>query len=233
MDARAMLAQFFPKLKNRLQGQLNVTAKLATINKDGANVEQALQGSGEALIRDGAIRDFNLFARLLTRDGEPSPMNKLSERLPVIVAEAVRRQDTPFDTLKANFAMAERRIRTDNLFLSTPDYTVTGAGWIGFDRALKWNGTLVLSPRLAQSLEREYKTLRYLLDRRGRLAITFRMEGRLPNVKIKPESRALSQFLRLISTERGAQPSTAGEEGSPEHDRRQWLPESLDRLLRR
>jgi hypothetical protein len=233
MDAQAMLAQLFPKLKNRLQGQLNFTAKLATISKDGAKVEQALRGSGQALIQDGVIKNFNLFTQLLTRGGGLSPMLKLSARLPVIVTEAVHRQDTPFDTLKANFTMAEGRISTDSFFLSTPDYTVTGAGWIGLDRTTKWNGLLVLSPGIAQSLEREYKTLRYLLDRRGRLAISFRIEGTLPNVKIKPENRALSQFLRLISTERPAQPSAGGEESSAEHDRRQWLPESLDRLLRR
>lgn len=233
MDAQAVLAELFPKLKNRLQGQLNFTAKLATKSKDGANVEQALQGSGETLIHDGAIKNFNLFTQLLTRGSGLSPMLKLSPRLPVVVAEAVNRQDTPFDALKANFAMAEGRIRTDSLFLSTPDYTVTGAGWIGLDRTTKWNGILVLSPRIAQALETEYKSLRYLLDRRGRLAISFRIEGKIPTVKIIPENRALSQLLRLISTERRGQPAASAEEKSTEPNRRQWLPESLDRLLRR
>jgi uncharacterized protein involved in outer membrane biogenesis len=233
MDAQAMLARLFPKLNNRLQGQMNLSAKLATISKDGANEKQALRGSGEALIHDGVIKDFNLFTQLLTRGDGLSPRLNLSARLPAIVAEAVHRQDTPFDTLKANFDMAEGRIRTDSLILSTPDYTVTGTGWIGLDRKTTWNGLLVLSPRIAQSLEREYKTLRYLLDRRGRLSISFRIEGTLPNVKIKPENRALSQLLRLISTERPGQPSAAGEERSTADDRRQWLPESLDRLLRR
>jgi uncharacterized protein involved in outer membrane biogenesis len=233
MDAQGMLAHLFPRLKNRLQGQLNLTAKLATISKGGAQAEQVLQGSGEASIHDGAIKDFNLFTQLLTRGGGISPTPKLSARLPAVVVEAVQRRDTPFDMLKANFVMAEGRIRTDNLLLSTPEYTVTGAGWIGLDRTTNWNGLLVLSPRIAQSLEREYRTLRYLLDRRGRLVISFRIEGRLPNVKIKPENRALAQLLRLISAERPGQPSAAGDESPTEKNRRQWLPESLDRLLRR
>jgi uncharacterized protein involved in outer membrane biogenesis len=232
MNAQAMLAQLFPKVKSRLQGQLNLNAKLGTLSQEGANVTQALRGSGVALIQDGAIKDFNLFAQLLTRGGGLSPMPKLSERLPVVAAEAVHRQDTPFDTLKANFAVAEGRIQTDTFYLSTPDYTVTGAGWIALDRTTRWNGVLVLSPAIAQALEREYKTLRYLLDRRGRLAISFRIEGTLPNVKIKPENRALSQLLRLISAERAGQ-GTDGEERSTERERRQWLPESLERLLRR
>jgi len=233
MDAQSALAELFPKLKSGLQGQLNFRGKLATVNKDAANTEGAIEGSGEALIHNGAINDFNLFTQLLTRGGGRSPVLKLSARLPEMVAQAVQRRDTPFDTLKANFAVAEARIRTDSLVLSTPDYTVTGAGWIGFDRTMKWNGLLVLSPRIAQALQHEYKTLRYLLDRRGRLAISFRIEGTLPNIKIKPENRALAQLLRLISSERSDGSSAGGENESSDRDARQWLPESLDRLLRR
>jgi uncharacterized protein involved in outer membrane biogenesis len=233
MNAQAMVAQLFPKLKDHLQGQFNLSAKLGTASKDDANVKQALRGSGTTSIQDGVIKDFNLFTQLLTRGDGLSPMLKLSDRLPVVVAEAVHRQDTPFDTLKANFVMAEGRIRTDSFFLSTPDYTVSGAGWIALDRKTTWNGVLVLSPSITQALEREYKTLRYLLDRRGRLAISFRIEGTLPNVKIKPENRALSQLLRLISTDRAGPSSADGNEKSAQHDRKQWLPESLDRLLRR
>jgi AsmA-like protein/uncharacterized protein DUF748 len=233
MDANSALAELFPKLKNLLQGQLDFRGKLATVNKDPRNTKDTIEGSGEALIHNGAINDFNLFTQLLTRGGGRSTGLKLSARLPEIVAEAVQRRETPFDTLKANFVVAEARIRTDSLILATPDYTVTGAGWIGFDRTMKWNGLLVLSPRIAQALQREFKTLRYLLDRRGRLAISFRIEGTLPNVAIKPENRALAQLLRLISSERSTQPGSEGEKEAADGAGRQWLPESLDRLLRR
>lgn len=233
MSAQAILAQFLPKFKNRLQGELSLSAKLGTLGGDNTKPKQGLQGSGATLIREGAIKDFNLFTQVLTRGGGLSPGLKVSERLPPVVAEAVHRQDTPFDTLKANLAVAEGRIRADNVFLSTPDYTVSGAGWVALDRTIAWNGVLVLSPAIGQALEREFKTLRYLLDRRGRLAIAFRIEGKLPNVKIRPENRALSQLLRLISTERAGQPAADGKDTSTERDRRQWLPESLDRLMRR
>ena len=233
MSAQAVLGQLLPKLKNRLQGEFSLSAKLGTVGKDHAKPKQGLQGSGSTLIRDGAIKDFNLFTQVLTRGGGLSPVLKVSDRLPRVVAEALHRQDTPFDTLRANLAMAEGRIRADNLVLSTPDYTLTGAGWVALDRTIAWNGVLLLSPAIGQALEREFKTLRYLLDRRGRLAISFRVEGKLPNVKIRPENRALSQLLRLISTERAGQQSAGEKDTSTGPDRRQWLPESLDRLMRR
>ena len=232
MNAQAMLARLLPKLKNRLQGQLNLKANLGALSQDGINVKQALSGAGAAFIQNGAIKDFNVFAQLLHRGGGLSPVANLSERIPAAAAEAVRRPDTPFDTLKANFSIAHGRIQSDYFFLSTPDYTITGGGWIALDRTTRWNGLLVLSPRIAQALEQEYKTLRYLLDRRGRLAISFRIEGTLPNIKIRPESRALFQLLRLISAERPGQ-SPDDERRAAERERKQWLPESLDRLLRR
>jgi AsmA-like C-terminal region/AsmA family len=233
MDAQSALAELMPKLRNRLRGQLNFRGKLATVKTAASSTEDAIEGSGEASIHNGAINDFNLFTQLLTRGGERSPGLKLSARLPEIVAQAVQRRDTPFDTLKANFVVAEARLRIDSFRLSTPDYTVTGAGWVGFDRTMKWNGSLVLSPPIAQALEREYKTLRYLLDRRGTLAISFRIEGTLPNIKIKPENRALAQLLRLISSERSDSSSAGSENKSSDRNGSQWLPESLDRLLRR
>ncbi len=233
MDAKAVWAELFPRLKDHLQGELNFRGRLATVEKSGAKPDQEIKGSGVALINNGAINNFNLFTQLLARGGGLSPALKLSDRLPAIVAEAVRRQNTPFEVFKVNFAVDQGRIRADGLLLSTPDYTVSGAGWIGLDRTTKWNGVLVLSPPIAQALQREYKTLRYLLDRHGRLVISFRIEGTLPNIKIKPENRALAQLLRLISSERSDGSSAGGEKGSSDRNGRPWLPESLDRLLRR
>jgi hypothetical protein len=143
----------------------------------------------------------------------------------------VDRPYTPFDTLKANFKVEGQRIRTDDLLLVTPDYTITGAGWVGFDRTTQWNGLLILSPRITQELQREYKMIRYLLDRRGRLSISFRAEGKFPNVKVKPENRAVAQVLRRSFPQKD-DPVAEGGKGSEKNERRSWLPEPLEQLLR-
>jgi hypothetical protein len=79
------------------------------------------------------------------------------------------------------------------LIVSTPEYTVTGAGWFALDHSTRWNGLLVLSPRLTQEIQRDFRWIRHLLDRRGRLAIPFRIEGTIPDIKIRIENRNLSQ----------------------------------------
>jgi hypothetical protein len=125
-----------------------------------------------------------------------------------------------------------QRIRTDELSLVTPDYTITGAGWVGFDRTTQWNGLLVFSPRVTQELQREYKMIRYLLDRRGRLSIAFRAEGKFPNVKVKPENRAVAQVLRRSFPQKADDSAVGGGKSSEKNERKTWLPESLEQLLK-
>ena len=224
----SLLKQKFPQLKNRLEGQLNFRGQFDAATQNGATVTKSLQGSGESVIHHGTIRDFNLIAKIIPGGGGDSG----SSRLPANLAALVDRPYTPFDTLKANFRVDGQRIRTDDLLLVTPDYTITGAGWVGFDRTTQWNGLLVFSPRITQELQREYKMIRYLLDRRGRLSISFRAEGRFPNVKVKPENRAVAQVLRRSFPQKADEPA-AGDGKSPEkHERKTWLPESLEQLLK-
>ena len=138
------------------------------------------------------------------------------------------RRDTPFDTLKANFKIDQQGILSVDVLLSTPEYTVTGAGWVKFDRTVKLNGLLLLSPSVTQEIQHEYKTVRYFVDRRGRLAISFRMEGTLPNVNIRPENRLLAQALRWGSAQGAGEPA-----GTNKKERSEWFPQSLEKLLTR
>jgi len=230
IELSSLLKQKLPQLKNRIEGQLNFRGQFDAARQNGVTVAEALQGSGESIVHNGSIRDFNLIAKILPGGGGDPALSKGSSRLPASLAALVDRPYTPFDTLKANFKVEGQRIRTDDLLLVTPDYTITGAGWVGFDRTTQWNGLLVLSARITQELQREYKMIRYLLDRRGRLSIAFRAEGKFPNVKVKPENRAVAQVLRRSFPQKD---DTAGSgKGSEKNEKRSWLPEPLEQLLR-
>ena len=87
---------------------------------------------------------------------------------------------------------------------------------------------LLLSPGVTQELQREYKTLRYFVDRRGRLAVAFRVEGTLPNITIKPENRMLAQALRWSSS-----PAANESANVEQKERKNWVPRSLEKLLGR
>ena len=231
IDVGSVLKQKFPQLKDRLEGQLNFRAEFDGATRNGAPVTETLQGSGESVIHDGTIKDFNLIAKIIPGGGGDSP-SKGPSRLPPSLAALVDRGYTPFDTLKANFKVEGERIRTDDLLLVTPDYTITGAGWIGFDRTTQWNGLLVFSPRITQELQREYKLFRYLLDRRGRLSISFRADGKFPNVQVRPENRAVAQVLRRSFPQKAGEPPESGDKSIDKNERKNWLPESLEQLLK-
>ena len=224
VDVQSLLGQTIPQIQNRITGQLDFRGKFNAAAQDGKAVQDALKGSGEAFIQHGTIKDFNLIAQFFLRGSRALR----SPRLPANLVALMNRRDTPFDLLRANFTVEQKRIRTDNLLLSTPDYTITGAGWTGFDRTIQWNGLLLVSPGVTQELQREYKTIRYFVDRRGRLAVSFRVEGTLSNVSIKPDNRALAQAFRWGSSEGG------NEAAEPEKkDRRDWFRRPLDKLLNR
>ena len=229
VEVRALMAQLFPPLRDRLEGQLSGQGRFQVTGARDAEAKDDLKGSGATLIRGGIIRNFNLLSQLLLRGSDASLSAALVSRLPPGFAALVNLPDTSFDSLKANFIIDQKRVSTDDLVITTADYTITGAGWIGFDRSTNWNGSIVLSPRLTQVVQRDYRIIRYLLDRRGRLSIPFRLEGKIPNVAVRLENRALAQALR------GGTGSRGGADGGGETGKegKRWLPDALERFLNR
>ena len=233
LDLRALASQLLPQWHNKLTGQLNGRARLTTLSKAGALTKKTISGSGEAAVQAGAIKDFNLVSQLLLRGSGTTVSTESTARLPPGFAKLVSRPDTSFDSLKADFTIEPERIRTENLVIVTPEYTVTGAGWIGLDRSTKWNGLIALSPKVTQEVQRDYRLLRYLLDRRGRLAITFRADGTIPNVRIRLDNRALAQALRGSGPDRSERAETEGRSDPEPRDGKAWIPDALERFLNR
>ena len=228
VDARALLAQWFPPLKDRFEGQISGQGQFEIDNNDGASLRDGLKGSGDALLQRGTIKNFNLVSQLLMKGSGSSANAAAISRVPPGFAALFNRRDTPIESLKSSFTIDQKRISTEDLVITTPDYTITGAGWIGLNRSTRWNGLIVLSPRLTQEVQRDYRIIRYLLDRRGRLAISFRIEGQIPNVSIRLDNRALAQALRT-----GSGQKAGGADGQGNRENKNWLPDALERFLKR
>ncbi len=224
VDVRSFAAQTIPQLQNRISGQLDFSGEFKAATQSRTSLQDALKGSGEASIQNGTINEFNLITQFLLRGNRGSR----SSRSPASLVALMDRRDTPFDAFKANFRIDQQGILSVNLFLSTPEYTISGDGWVRFDRTVKLNGLLLLSPSVTQELQNEYKTIRYFVDRRGRLAVSFRMEGTLPNVNIRPENRLLAQALRWGSLQGPNEPLE-----TEKKERRDWFSRPLEKLLNR
>jgi uncharacterized protein involved in outer membrane biogenesis len=236
LEVRALSARLFPLIADRIEGQLTGRGEFAVTEDGAGKTPSALKGSGAVTVQRGAIKGFNLISQLLLRGSGSTVSSQSTSRLPPGFAKLAGRADTTFDSLKVDFTVEPQRIRSDNLVLVTPDYTITGAGWVGFDRTTRWNGLIVLSPRLTQELQRDYRILRHLLDRRGRLTITFRVEGAIPNVRIRLDNRALAQFLRGGAAARDSErdtPDRPSQRNPDNRDEKTRLPNALEGFLNR
>jgi hypothetical protein len=230
VEMRALLARLFPPLRDRFEGRLNGQGRFQVNSSDDSGKKDALKGFGEAWVQQGTIKDFNLISQLLLK-GSGTPISAASTaRLSTGLAALASRPDTPFESLRADFNIDQKRVFSENLVLTTPDYTMTAAGWVGFDRSTQWNGSLVLSPQLTQEVQRDYRIIRYLLDRRGRLAISFRVDGKIPNLTARLENRALAQALRSGKSQKDGANDGDGADASTGDGN--WLPDALERFLR-
>ncbi|HWH78018.1 MAG TPA: AsmA-like C-terminal region-containing protein, partial [Candidatus Binatus sp.] len=232
LELNRIMAQLVPTIGDRLTGQLDGRGQFTVTTAEAGKAGNNLAGAGRAAIDRGMIRNFNLVSQLLLRGSGSTVSSETTARLSPGFAKLLTRSDTALDSLRADFIVEGQRLRSENLVITTPDYTITGAGWIGFDRSTNWNGMIVLSPRVTQEVQRDYRILRYLLDRRGRLAITFRLDGTIPNVRIRLDNRALAQALRG-STARADGGETVERPNQDAGESRRWLPDALERFLRR
>jgi len=228
VEMRVLLARLFPPLLDRFEGRLNGQGRFQVNSLDDSGTKEALKGAGQAWVQQGIIRDFNPISQLLLKGSGATISAASTARLSAGLGALASQPDTPFESLKADFTVNQERVFSENLVFTAPDYTITAAGWIGFDRSTKWNGSLVLSPQLTQEVQRDYRIIRYLLDRRGKLAISFRVDGKIPNVTVRLENRALAKALR--SGKASSDGANDGE-GANTGDKN-WLPDALERLLR-
>src|SRR5713226_428457 len=219
VDLKSLLTQKFPKFKDNMEGRLNLNAKLRGASKNSSSLQENLQGEGDSQVRNGLLKDFNLIELVMSKiSALPGMSNLISSRLSSRYSAMFKRQDTPFDTLSATFTVEQGRVQSKDLLMVTPDYSISGDGWGGFDKTIKWNATLVMSPQFSQDLMQEHKNVRYMLDRQGRLAIPFRLEGTLPHVQAKPDVEKLAEAIQRGLLTRGMERALGGEKDQGEKD---------------
>lgn len=212
MDLKALLAQKFPRFKDHIEGRLDFNARLHGESRNGSGLQESLTGDGATQIQGGTLKDFNVLGKVLAKvGGLPGVSDLLTAQLSPRYSALLKRPDTPFETLRASFTVEKERIRTDRLVLATPEYTVNGEGWIGFDKTTHWNAVLILSPGFTKDLMQEHRNVRYLVDPQGRFAVPFRLEGTLPNVQAQPDMRAMAETLQRRLLKKGLERSPGRE----------------------
>jgi hypothetical protein len=210
IDLKALLARKFPGFKDHVDGRLSLKAKLTAESKNVSGLPESIIGDGEAVIHNGSLNDFNLMQLVLSKISGVPGMSRM--RVPPRFTALTERKDTRFDSLSGTFTIRQGRIYSHDLLFSTADYSVSADGSIGLDKSMKWDATLAMSPQFTEALLQEYKNVRALVDGRGRLAVPFRLEGRLPRVQVQPDLEKLGQQIQKGLPAKGTEARPAGGE---------------------
>ncbi len=88
-----------------------------------------------------------------------------------------------------------------------------------------------MSPQFTQDLMQEHRNVRHVVDRQGRLAVPFRLEGTLPNVQAKPDIRALGETLQKGLLKKGLERALGDEKDPKKKERRGRIQKGLEQLL--
>ena len=232
MDLKQLLSHELPNFKDHIEGRVSFRANLWAEAKDGAALKDNLQGEGTTQVRGGALKDFNLVERVLSKvTGLPGVPSLISARTPARYNVVLQRRDTPFETLGASFTVRQGRIHSEDLVMATPDYNIYGEGWIGFDKTVKWEARLAMSPQFTQDLLKEHRNVRHLLDRQGRLSVPFRLDGTLPYVQTRPDLQALTEAIQKGLPQRGSARVASGETDERRRAKPDWIQKGLEQLF--
>ncbi len=197
VDMKELLPRLSPEFPDGFEGKLNFEAKLKGWGENWETIQKTLVGQGQAEVKNGALRDVNLIRRVLSRvTGLPGVGSLTSSSLSSRYGSIFKRQNTPYDTMTASFQVEEGRFRTRDFFLTAEDYSIRAEGWIGFDSSMGWDADLSLSRPLTRELTRSHKNIRYLANKKGRLAVPFGLTGSLPRMEPKPNLKRLAGLIQ-------------------------------------
>ncbi len=108
---------------------------------------------------------------------------------------------------------------------------IQGKGQVGFDKSMSWDATLALSSQLTQELMEKHKNVRYMVDGQGTLGVPFKLDGKLPDVKPKPDIKKLARQIQRGMLERGLDRAFKGKGSQKQNTPKEWILKGLEQLL--
>jgi uncharacterized protein involved in outer membrane biogenesis len=246
IDVKELYSALDAKAERDIRGRLNADMRLAGSGKSWDEVQPTLQGQGEAEVVQGAVLNFNIAEAALNGiTGVPGLTNLINPAMRRKYPETFSAKDTEFKELKMTLDVGDSRMNVKSSRMAAADFLVQGSGWADFTRKVDFRANLFFSDRLSADLAQSAREVKYLLNNQGQLEVPLALTGRLPNVKVVPDSRYLGQIVQRGFLRKGAeelqnrffggrqqQPSQQAEENPPVDATRKRKSSSED-LIRR
>jgi len=206
IDVKELYSALDAKAERDMRGRLNAEMRLAGNGKTWEEVKPTLQGQGEAEVLQGALLNLNIAEAALNGiTGVPGLTNLINPSVRRKYPETFNAKDTEFKELKMTVDVSNSRMNVKSLRMSAADFFVQGNGWADFSRRVDFRGTLNFSDRLSGDIAQSAREVRYVLNNQGQLEIPFALTGRLPDVKVVPDSRYLGQIVQRGFLRKGAE----------------------------
>ena len=206
VDVKDLYAALDAKAERDVRGRLSADMKLSGAGKTWEEIKPALRGQGEAEVVQGALLNFNIAEGALGGiTGIPGLTNAFSPALKKKYPETFTAKDTEFKELKATFDLADGRMNVKNLRMAAAEFTVLGDGWADFNRRVNFRSTVNFSQRLSADLTHSAREIKYLLNNQGQLEMPIALEGIMPNVKPRPDTKYLVQMMQRGFARKGVE----------------------------
>ena len=195
IDVKELYVALDAKAEHDMRGRLNADVKLSGSGKTWEDIKPNLRGQGEGEVAQGALLNVNLAeATLGGITGMPGLTNIFSPALKKKYPETFAAKDTEFKELKTAFDLADGRMNIKDLRMAATEFTVDGKGWVDFTRRVDIRSTLKFSQRLSADMAQSTRELKYFFNNQGEFEVPIALTGKMPNVKPKPDTKALGQM---------------------------------------
>jgi len=206
VDLKELYSALSPKAEKDIRGRLNGEMKISGSGQKWDELKQSLRGQGEAEIIQGALLNFNLADGAMSGiAGMPGLANMINPRIRKKYPETFEAKDTEFKEMKAQFDLADGRVIVKNLRIAATDYSAQGNGWVELERKVNFRATLAFSQRLSADIGDSAREMKYLFNTQNQIEIPFRISGKLPNVKPKPDMNLLGRMVQKGFLRRGTE----------------------------
>jgi uncharacterized protein involved in outer membrane biogenesis len=176
VDFNAFATDFSKDLKGLIYGTLGAGLDVQGRGLDTPGLRRNLHGTGSLDLRDGKLTSI-------------AALKMLAKALEAAGGKGVGADETPFKSLTGTFTIAGGLLRTDDLALDSPDIDMAGKGRLGLDLTVDLDVATKISEPVSNDMIAKTPTLKYLVDKKGRLEADLHLGGTLaaPSVGVDPQ----------------------------------------------
>ena len=184
-----------PEWRGNLSGNFEGTL----LGKTASQISTSLAGQGQISVREGVLVNFNLLREVFQRISiVPGLVEKLLSRLPEDYKDKFAKRDTEFEPIELSFVVRNGVLLLNPFQVVADTFQLEGSGSLQGDGNLGLQTLLRIDPELSLAIIQSVNELQVLADAQGQLEIPVRIQGILPEVRVRPDLRYVAS--RLVTT---------------------------------